>query len=90
MTIDTQTFIEAVEAGEMTDPGGMTTTRDVADVVPDPYDAVKEQLHALEREGIIESISFGNERVWRVPDDGEDSQVEPTTDRPISTATRAH
>lgn len=88
MTTDSQTLIEAVKAGEMTDAGGMTTTQDVADVVPDSYETVVEKLRALEREGAIESKTFGNERVWIVTEDTDDMDEKPT-ETPIPTDTRA-
>lgn len=88
VTTDSQPLIDAVKAGEMTDHGGMTTTRDIADVVTDSYWTVDEKLHALEQEGLIESTSFGNEHVWFVPDDDTDPLVKTTPDRTISTSTR--
>jgi hypothetical protein len=84
MTTDSQALIDAVEAGETTDPGGMTTTQDVADVVPESYWTVEERLRALRLEGRVESKIFGNERVWVVPGDGGD---EPQT-VPMPTSTR--
>ena len=88
MTDKTQRLIDAVEAGESTDPGGMTTTRDVADVVPYEYSVVEMELEALEREGAIESTTFGNDRVWIVPEDPASSRVELTTDETMFTTTR--
>lgn len=83
-----QRLRDAVEAGEMTDPGGMTTTQDIADVVPDSYSTVEKKLLSLERDGYIESRTFGNDRVWFVTDDQKDSQAETTLEEPIGTATR--
>ncbi len=88
MTTETQTLINAVKAGEMTDPGGMTTTQDVVDVVGYSSTTVDRKLRALEREGVVESTTFGGDRVWVVPDEGDDSPDETTADRAISTTTR--
>lgn len=88
MTNESQTLVDAVEAGEMTDAGGMTTTQDVADVVPYSYDSVDEMLHDLEHEGLVESTTFCNDSVWTVPDNGDDSTDETTT-QTIPTATRS-
>lgn len=84
MSTDSQTLIAAVEAGEMTDPGAMTTTQDVANAVGDSYSAVDEQLHTLANEGVIECKIFGNEEVWVVPEDSgqtPDRSPMPTTTR---------
>jgi len=72
----------------MTDAGGMTTTQDVADVVPYPYETVVEELRALERESTIESKTFANERVRVVPEDADEIGEKPT-ETPIPTDTRA-
>lgn len=84
MTVDRQTLIEAVRKGEMTDPGGMTTTQDVTDVLPKSYWTVEEELRTLEREGAVESKIFGNQRVWVVPDGGRTE----TATSPMPTTTR--
>jgi hypothetical protein len=84
MTTDPQTLIDAVRDGEMTDPGAMTTTQDVTDVVPESYAIVEQELRALERDGVIESTTFGDQRVWVVPDDSQtqtDTTPMPTTTR---------
>jgi len=86
--IEAQTLIDAIEAGEMTDPGGMTTTQDIADTLGDSYETVEEKLRVMERAGLVESKTFGNDRVWVVPDDDTDSSEEISTDQPISTTTR--
>ncbi|QSG14702.1 helix-turn-helix domain-containing protein [Halapricum desulfuricans] len=88
MTTDPQTLLKAVKEGEMTDAGGMTTTQDVADVVSDSYETVAEKLRDLERDGAIESKTFGNERVWVVPADTDVADTEPAG-TPIPTDTRA-
>lgn len=88
MIIEAQTLIDAIEAGEMTDPGGMTTTQDIADTLGDSYETVEEKLRVMERAGLVESKTFGNDRVWVVPDDDTDSSEEISTDQPISTTTR--
>lgn len=86
MTINSQTLIKAVKEREMTDSGGMTTTQDVVDVVSPSYKVVAEKLRALEREGDIESTTFGNERVWFVPDANDDTDNKPVgTPIPIDT-----
>ncbi|QSG09023.1 hypothetical protein HSR122_1632 [Halapricum desulfuricans] len=66
----------------------MTTTQDVADVVSDAYETVAEKLRALERDGVIESKLFGNERVWVVPEDTDTPDVA-SDETPIPTDTRA-
>jgi len=86
--IEAQPLIEAVNAGELTDPGGMTTTQDIADILGASYAAVDEQLHAMERAGLVESTTFGNDRVWVVPSADTDGSDEVRTDQPISTTTR--
>lgn len=73
----------------MTDAGGMTTTQDVAHVVPYAHGAVDEKLHALEHEGVVERTTFGNDRVWVVADDGDDSPDEPTASQTMSTSHEA-
>jgi hypothetical protein len=88
MTTEAETLVDAVRAGEMTDPGGMPTSQDIADVVTESYRTVDEKLHALDREGLLTSTTFGDERVWLVPDDDADTPVETTPDRTIPTATR--
>jgi hypothetical protein len=67
--MDANELIAAVDEGALTDPGGMTTTRDVADVVSEPYETVEAALRALQREGQIEAKTFGGQRVWVVPED---------------------
>lgn len=92
MTTDRQTsidavreaLIDAVRNGETTDPGGMTTTQDITDVVPESYWTVEEELRALRREGAVESKIFGGQRVWVVPDNGR-NQIATT---PMPTTTR--
>ena len=84
MTIETQTLIDAVRANEVTDPGGMTTTRDVADVVSESYETVETELRALRREEQVESKMFGGQRVWVVPE-GDDRGPART---PMPTTTR--
>lgn len=84
MTVKTEVLLDAVRAGETTDAGAMTTTRDVTDVVPASYERVEGRLRALEREGRVESKLFGDRRVWVVPDD----ESHHTADRPIPTTTR--
>jgi hypothetical protein len=84
MSTDRQTLIDAVREGETTDPGGMTTTQDVADVVPESYWTVEEELRALRREGAVESKIFGNQRVWVVPDNSRKQ----TSTAPMPTTTR--
>lgn len=88
MTTESETLVDAIQAGEMTDSGGMPTSQDIADVVTDSFTTVDEKLRTLEREGLITSTTLGDERVWLVPDDNEDTPVETTTDRAISTSTR--
>lgn len=85
MTTESQKLINAVRTGELTDPGAMTTTADVAQVVSGSRETVEQKLEALEDEGLVESKTFGNERVWVVPDhDGDDSPDE----MPMPTDTR--
>lgn len=87
VTTDPQTLIAAVRDGETTDSGA-TTTRDVADVVADPYDAVEAELRDPEREGAVERTTFGGERAWLVTEaNGDDAPAE-TQDEPVGTATR--
>lgn len=88
MIHDTQRLIDAVEAGEMTDPGGMTTTRDVADVVPHSFEDVEEALRALDRDGAIESTTFGSDRVWTVLDEADSRRDRPTPSADLFTTTR--
>lgn len=88
MTNESQPLVEAIESGELTDAGGMTTTRDVADVVPFAHSTVEETLHALEDDGVVESTMFGNDRVWTVPERDDDSPDETTTSQSIPTSTR--
>ena len=71
MPTETQKLIDAVRDNETTDPGGMTTTRDVADVVSESYETVEAELRALRREGQVESKTFGGQRVWVVPEDDD-------------------
>ena len=88
VTTDPQTLIAAVRDGETTDSGATTTTRDVADVVTDPYDAVEAELRDPEREGAVERTTFGGERAWLVTEaNGDDAPAE-TQDEPVGTATR--
>jgi len=84
MSVRTEALLDAVRAGETTDAGAMTTTRDITDVVPASYERVEGRLRALEREGRVESKLFGDRRVWVVPDD-ESSRP---ASRPIPTTTR--
>jgi hypothetical protein len=84
MSVKTKTLLDAVRAGETTDPGAMTTTRDVTDVVPASYERVEGRLRALEREGRVESKLFGDRRVWVVPDE----ENRRPASRPIPTTTR--
>jgi len=86
MTTDSQELIDAVRAGELTDPGGMTTTDDVAQVVSASRETVEQKLQALEQEGLIETKTFGNERVWVVPGDDDNESPDKT---PMPTDTRA-
>lgn len=79
-----EALIDAVRNGETTDPGGMTTTQDVADVVPESYWTVEEELRALKYEGALESKIFGNQRVWVVPDNERNQ----TATTPMPTTTR--
>lgn len=87
MTNKSQTLVDAVRAGDATDAGGMTTTQDVADVVPYDDSTVDEALRALELDGVVESRAFGNERVWVVPDDGDETD-ETTGAQRMYTSTR--
>lgn len=88
MTNNPQELVDAIEAGKMTDAGGMTTTQDVTDVVPYSYNTVAEKLHALEHDGVVESGTFGSDRVWTVAHDGDGSPDETTTALSIHTSTR--
>jgi len=88
MTTDSQTLLKAVKEGEVTDAGGMTTTQDVADVVPDSYETVAEKLRDLERDGAIESKTFGSQRVWVVSADSDIADTKPAR-TPMPTDTRA-
>jgi hypothetical protein len=82
-----QTLVDAVRDGDTTDAGAMTTTQDVTDVVPYDYSTVDEALRALALEGVVESTTFGNERVWVVPDDDE-TQDETIAGQSMYTSTR--
>lgn len=84
MSTDSQTLVDAVEAGEMTDPGAMTTTQDITNAVTGSYGDVDEQLHSLADEDVIERKIFGDEEVWVVPDDGGRAPVK----TPMPTDTR--
>jgi predicted transcriptional regulator len=86
MTTNLQELVDAVRAGELTDPGAMTTTDDVAQVVSDSRETVKQKLQALEQEELIESKTFGNKRVWVVADDNGNDSPDKT---PMPTDTRA-
>lgn len=88
MTSEAQVFIDAVESGETTDAGGMTTTQDVADIVPYAFDKAEQKLRALESEGVLESTTFGNSCVWTVADGGDDSRDETTATQTLPTSTR--
>lgn len=88
MTTKSQNLIDAVEAGELTDPGAMTTPGDVAQIVSDSRERVEQKLEALEEEGLIESKTSGNECVWVVPDDNGDNDDSPDK-TPMPTDTRA-
>lgn len=88
MTSEAQMLIDAIVTGETIDAGGMPTTQDVADTVPYAYDRVDEKLRALESDDVIESTTFGNDRVWIVPDDRDDSSDETTAGQAIATSTR--
>ncbi|MEF8821459.1 MAG: winged helix-turn-helix domain-containing protein [Halovenus sp.] len=70
MSSNSKKLIAAVEAGELTDPGAMTTTQDIAHAVEDSYSTVHKQLRTLADDGVIERKTFGNMEVWVVPDDG--------------------
>lgn len=88
MTTESETLVDAVRTGEMTDAGGMPTSQDIADVVTDSCGTVDEKLRALDREGRITSTRFGDNRVWLVPDDDGHTPVETTPDQIIVTSTR--
>ena len=75
MSTESQILITAVKTGEMTDPGGMTTTQDITHVVEDSYDAVKQQLHTLANQGLIVGRMFGREEVWSVPEENKETLV---------------
>ena len=84
-----KTLIDAVEAGELTDPGAMTTTRDVADALPYAAEAVEAELRALEEDGAVTSATFGGAVVWTVTDDSADERTDPDPGEPLPTTTRA-
>ena len=87
MKSKSQIILDAVEAGELTDPGAMTTTRDVVNVVQYSDRTVEEELHALEADGTLESTTFGGTVVWKVTADA-DGRAETSTDEPMPTTTR--
>lgn len=84
MSTESQILITAVKNGEMTDPGGMTTTQDITHVVEGSYDAVKQQLHALANQDLIVGRTFGREEVWSVPNKHKETPV----GTPMPTSTR--